>query len=131
MRPSTTPDYKGYSVEPLVYLYVAPKQGKLPRVRRYRAAVTITELATQEKQVAKLAVDYEFFGDARRAAVMHGQEMIDHPEAADALMDTPAPPQAAQSPEASAPIEASAPQEAPAPAQTPAPSETQAPPAAA
>lgn len=89
MRPSSTPNYKGYSIEPLVYLYVAPKQGKLPRVRRYRAAVTITELATQEKQVAKLAVDYEFFGDARRAAVSHGQAMIDHPEQADASTPIP------------------------------------------
>ena len=80
----STPAYKGHTVEPLVYLYIEPKVGKLPRVRRYRAAVHVTDLATQEIQVAKLPMDYEFFGDARRAAEARGREMIDHPEQAEA-----------------------------------------------
>jgi hypothetical protein len=98
MQPSATPQYKGYSIEPLVYLHIEPKQGKLPRVRRYRAAVTITLQASQEKQTAKLATDYEFFGDARRAAVAHGQKMIDHPEEGDPVADEPAA-EPAQAPE--------------------------------
>lgn len=99
-----TPDYKGHTVEPLVYLYIEPKVGKLPRVRRYRAAVHITDLATQEKQVAKLAMDFEFFGDARRAAEARGREMIDHPESAADTVETiaQAPQENTQAPDAPA-----------------------------
>jgi len=94
------PDYKGHTVEPLVYLHIEPKVGKLPRVRRYRAAVHVTDLATQEKQVAKLAMDYEFFGDARRAAEARGREMIDHPELAETEMAKEMPEAAQESPPA-------------------------------
>lgn len=74
--------YKGYAIEPLIYPYMEPKQSKRMRVRRYRAGVRIINLETQADQTARLATDFEFFGDARRAAETHGRRMIDNPEEA-------------------------------------------------
>ena len=74
--------YKGYAIEPLIYPYIEPKQSKRMRVRRYRAGVRIIHLETQADQTARLATDFEFFGDARRAAETHGRKMIDNPEEA-------------------------------------------------
>jgi len=82
MQNPLTTDYKGYAIEPLVYPFMEPKRSKQLTVRRYRAAVHITNNETQVKQTAKLPTDFEFFGDARRAAVTHGKHLIDNPEAA-------------------------------------------------
>ena len=72
-------DYKGYSIEPLVYPQTRPRQGKSGPVRRYYAAVSLINLNTQVKHTAKLANDFEFFGDARRAAEARGKTLIDDP----------------------------------------------------
>ncbi len=72
--------YKGYAIEPLIYPFVEPKQSKRLRVRRYRAGVRVINIETQDTQTATLPTDFEFFGDARRAAEAHARKMIDNPE---------------------------------------------------
>lgn len=74
--------YKGYAIEPLIYPYIEPKRSNKLRVRRYRAGVRIINIDTNAEQTARLAPDFEFFGDARRAAETHGRKMIDNPEEA-------------------------------------------------
>jgi hypothetical protein len=75
-------NYKGHSIEPLVYAHLRPRQGKSAPLRRYQAAVSVTNVETGVKRTERLAVDFEFFGDARRAAGERGQLMIDNPDAA-------------------------------------------------
>ena len=82
MQNPLTSAYKGHSIEPLVYPYIEPMRSKQLRVRRYRAAVRIVNVETNAEQTARLPVDFEFFGDARRAAELHGRHLIDHPEEA-------------------------------------------------
>ncbi|MDB5803598.1 MAG: hypothetical protein JWN73_920 [Betaproteobacteria bacterium] len=73
-------NYKGHSIEPLVYAHLRPRQGKSAPLRRYQAAVSVTNVETGVKRTERLAVDFEFFGDARRAAGERGQSMIDNPD---------------------------------------------------
>jgi len=77
-------NYKGHSIEPLIYAHLRPRQGKSAPLRRYQAAVSVTNVETGVKRTERLAVDFEFFGDARRAAGERGQLMIDNPAATDA-----------------------------------------------
>ena len=72
-------NYKGHSIEPLVYAAVRPRQGKSAPLRRYQAAVSVTNVETGVKRTERLHLDFEFFGDARRAAGERGQSMIDDP----------------------------------------------------
>jgi hypothetical protein len=74
--------YKGYAIEPLIYPTMEPKRSNKLRVRRYRAGVRIINIDTNAEQTARLAPDFEFFGDARRAAETHGRKMIDNPDEA-------------------------------------------------
>ena len=74
-------NYKGHSIEPLIYASMRPRQGKSAPLRRYQAAVSVTNVETGVKRTERLAVDFEFFGDARRAAGERGQLMIDNPNA--------------------------------------------------
>lgn len=71
--------YKGHSIEPLIYAKTLPRQAGAVRHQRYQAAVSVTNLETREKNTARLAVDFESFGDARRAAQERGQAMVDDP----------------------------------------------------
>lgn len=71
--------YKNYVIEPLVYMQSTPKRSKRLQVNRYHASVRIVQLDTNEVQTAALPQDFEFFGDARRAAEAVAREMIDRP----------------------------------------------------
>ena len=87
---STT--YKGHTVTPLVYAHLEPKTTKRMATRRYRAAVQVMHNETGVMQTAKVAPDFEFFGDARRAGIEKGMYLIDNPEdAADPFKAAEAP----------------------------------------
>jgi hypothetical protein len=92
--------YRGHTIEPLVFVTNRPRQGKSLPLRRYNAAVNVTNHESGTMQSARLPSDFEFFGDARRAAESRGRALVDHPEAA-AELDAAFSPQR----EAPAPVE--------------------------
>ncbi|HEY4372445.1 MAG TPA: hypothetical protein VGN52_11025 [Burkholderiales bacterium] len=69
--------YKGHSIEPLIYARSLPRNGSGRVHQRYQAAVTIVNLETAVKSTTRLPDDFDSFGDARRAAQTCGQALVD------------------------------------------------------
>lgn len=81
MNNANASTYRDHTIEPLVYPEAGPYRKGLPHARRYLAAVTVTHLPTGAARLARLPQNFEFFGDARRAAEAHGRLLIDSPPA--------------------------------------------------
>ncbi|GAB4060284.1 hypothetical protein [Uliginosibacterium sediminicola] len=81
---SVSSNYKGFLIEPLVYLLAptAASGRQRPLDKRYQASVQITNVDTQDKQVIKLPLSSQFecVGDARRAAELYGRALVDNPK---------------------------------------------------